>query len=155
MSSTNVADPRGGVAAAQLVVFSLGDEEYALPITDVQEIIRYIEPRAVASPAPWLRGVISLRGKIIPVCDLATRLGIPGDGERRANIVVIETASGIAGVVVDEVQEVLTVAEDQLDAVPAAGATDVIDCIAKVGDRLIVLLHANGIFAGTGQAADA
>jgi hypothetical protein len=59
----------------QLVVFSLGDEEYALPIADVHEIIRYTEPRSVASSVDWVRGVISLRGKIVPVYDLASRLG--------------------------------------------------------------------------------
>jgi len=60
----------------QLVVFSLGDEEYALPITRVQEIIRHVEPRSVASHDPAIRGVISLRGKIVPVCDLGARLGL-------------------------------------------------------------------------------
>ena len=65
----------------QLVVFSLGGEEYALPITQVHEIIRYAEPRSVASADPSVRGVISLRGKILPVYDLATRLGI--DARRR------------------------------------------------------------------------
>jgi len=58
----------------QLVVFSLGNEEYALPIADVHEIIRYTEPRSVASSVDWVRGVISLRGKIVPVYDLASRL---------------------------------------------------------------------------------
>ena len=60
----------------QLVIFSLGSEEYALPITRVQEIIRYTEPRMVASRTAWIRGVINLRGKIVPVCDLAERLGL-------------------------------------------------------------------------------
>ena len=60
----------------QLVIFSLGSEEYALPITRVQEIIRYTEPRIVASQTAWIRGVINLRGKIVPVCDLAERLGL-------------------------------------------------------------------------------
>jgi purine-binding chemotaxis protein CheW len=57
----------------QLVVFSLGAEEYALPIAAVHEIIRFAEPRSVASEVPWIRGVIGLRGKIIPVYDLAAR----------------------------------------------------------------------------------
>jgi purine-binding chemotaxis protein CheW len=148
MSSSKIA-----AVTSQLVVFSLGDEEYALPITDVQEIIRYAEPRAVASEAPWIRGVISLRGKIIPVCDLAARLGLSADGERRANIVIVETANGTAGVIVDDVEEVLTVDESQLDAVPSAG-TDFIEGVAKVDDRLIVLLNPNGIFAGV-EMADA
>src|SRR5437870_9968302 len=103
----------------QLVVFSLGEEEYALPITQVQEIIRYTEPRAVASEAAWIRGVISLRGKIVPVCDLAARLGLSTELADNAKIVIVETDGGTAGVIVDEVEEVLTVDEGQLDAVPA------------------------------------
>ena len=59
----------------QLVVFSLGAEEYALPIAAVHEIIRFTEPRSVASEVAWIRGVIGLRGKIIPIFDLAARLG--------------------------------------------------------------------------------
>jgi purine-binding chemotaxis protein CheW len=151
MSSSNTAKPQAAAIASQLVVFSLGDEEYALPITDVQEIIRYAEPRAVASEAPWIRGVISLRGKIIPVCDLAARLGLTADTEGRANIVIVETANGTAGVIVDEVEEVLTVDESQLDAVPSAG-TDFIEGVAKIDDRLVVLLNPSGIFAGVEMA---
>lgn len=58
----------------QLVIFKLGGEEYALPIKHVQEIIRYTQPRSVASAEPWVRGVLSLRGHIVPVYDLADRL---------------------------------------------------------------------------------
>ena len=136
----------------QLVVFSLGEEEYALPITQVQEIIRYTEPRAVASDVHWIKGVISLRGKIIPVCDLAARLGLSSQCGDRANIVIVETEGGTAGVIVDDVEEVLTVEAAQLDAVPAAGA-DFIDAVAKIDDRLIVLLNTSGIFAGVEIAA--
>jgi purine-binding chemotaxis protein CheW len=136
----------------QLVVFSLGEEEYALPITQVQEIIRYTEPRAVASEAPWIRGVISLRGKIIPVCDLAARLGLEVQGGERANIVIVETESGTAGVIVDDVEEVITVSASQLESVPAAGAA-FIDAVAKIEDRLIVLLNTSGVFAGVEIAA--
>ncbi|MGH3049707.1 MAG: chemotaxis protein CheW [Gaiellaceae bacterium] len=133
--------------AQQLVVFSLGDEEYALPITQVQEIIRYTEPRAVASEESWIEGVISLRGKIIPVCNLAGRLGLATDRVENAKIVIVETDGGTAGVTVDEVEEVLTLDEDQLDAVPGAG-TECIEAVAKIGDRLVVLLNSDGIFAG-------
>jgi purine-binding chemotaxis protein CheW len=136
----------------QLVVFSLGDEEYALPITQVQEIIRYAEPRAVASDVPWIRGVISLRGKIVPVCDLASRLGLATERPEQAKIVIVETDSGTAGVIVDEVEEVLSVEAEQLDAVPAAGS-EFIDAVAKVDDRLVILLNPEGIFAGVAIAA--
>jgi purine-binding chemotaxis protein CheW len=138
--------------AHQLVVFSLGEEEYALPITQVQEIIRYTEPRAVASEAAWIKGVISLRGKIVPVCDLGSRLGLPTDRPAHAKIVIVETDGGTAGVIVDEVEEVLTVESTQLDTVPAAG-TDFIDAIAKIGDRLVILLNPEGIFSGVEFAA--
>jgi len=138
--------------AQQLVVFSLGDEEYALPITQVQEIIRYTEPRAVASEATWIRGVISLRGKIVPVCDLGARLGLNTERADNAKIVIVETDGGTAGVIVDEVEEVLTVEADQLDAVPASGS-GFIDAIAKINDRLVILLNPEGIFSGVEFAA--
>src|SRR5215212_3781294 len=126
----------------QLVVFALSNEEYALPIQQVQEIIRYSEPRAVASAEPWIRGVISLRGKIVPVFDLGLD----------QKIVIVETGSGTAGVFVDEVEEVLTVDADQLDEVPGAGM-DAIDAIAKIDDRLVVLLTPDRLLAGVGEGA--
>jgi purine-binding chemotaxis protein CheW len=138
--------------ARQLVVFALGDEEYALPITRVQEIIRYSEPRAVASEAAWIKGVISLRGKIIPVCDLASRLGVTAANAADAKIVIVETATGTAGVIVDQVEEVLTVEPEQIDDVPGAGK-EFIEAIAKIGDRLVILLDADGIFTDRELAA--
>ncbi len=138
----------------QLVVFTLGNEEYALPIRQVHEIIRYTEPRSVAAESGWVRGVISLRGKIVPVYDLAARLGLPAErtGEG-AKIVIVESATDmLAGVVVDDVEEVLTVDDSQLDAVPAAGSPS-IEAIAKIDDRLVILLDPEGIFAGADLAA--
>jgi purine-binding chemotaxis protein CheW len=133
--------------SVQLVVFNRSEEEYALPITQVQEIIRFAEPRSVASDIPWMRGVISLRGKIVPVCDLASLLGLATAQADDAKIVIVETASGTAGVIVDSVEEVLTVEESQLDSVPVAG-TDFIEAIAKIDDRLVILLDGGSIFAG-------
>jgi purine-binding chemotaxis protein CheW len=135
----------------QLVVFALGQEEYALPIQQVQEIIRYSEPRAVASTEPWIRGVISLRGKIIPVFDLGLRLGVHAEPAEEQKIVIVETQEATAGVIVDEVEEVLTVESGQLDEVPGAG-TDAIDAIAKIDDRLVVLLTPDRLLAGVGEA---
>ena len=131
----------------QLVVFALGNEEYALPIQQVQEIIRYSEPRAVSSAEPWVRGVISLRGKIIPVFDLGIRIGVHAEPTDDQKIVIIESDLGIAGVIVDEVEEVLTVEAGQLDEVPGAGS-DAIDAIAKIDDRLVVLLTPDALLAG-------
>jgi purine-binding chemotaxis protein CheW len=138
----------------QLVVFTLGNEEYALPIQQVQEIIRYSEPRAVASTEPSIRGVISLRGRILPVFDLGVRLGVHAEPAQDQKIVIVETGSGTAGVIVDEVEEVLTVDADQLDEVPGAGS-DAIAAIARIDDRLVVLLTPDRLFAGAGEGAHA
>jgi purine-binding chemotaxis protein CheW len=149
--SSPTAESAAATAASeptmQLVVFSLGEEEYALPITQVQEIVRFTEPRAVASGVAWIRGVISLRGKILPVFDLGARLGLVCEPASDTEIVIVETAEGIAGVIVDAVEEVRTVAADQLESVPVAGS-DLIDTIAKVEDRLIILLNLEGLFSG-------
>lgn len=134
----------------QLVVFSLGSEEYALPIGSVREIIRFSEPRTVASDDAWIRGVIGLRGKIIPIFDLAARMGL--DGSAPGKIVIVESPAGQVGVMVDEVEEVLTVTSDQLEDVPAANR-DVIEAIARVGDRLVILLDPDGLFAEEPAAA--
>jgi len=139
-------------SARQLVIFSLGSEEYALPITRVQEIIRYTEPRSVASRTPWIRGVINLRGKIVPVCDLAQRLGLALERPEAAKIVIVETEVGTAGVIVDDVDEVLTVNPEQLEDVPTADA-GYVDAVAKVGERLAILLNPDGLFAGVQIAA--
>jgi purine-binding chemotaxis protein CheW len=138
----------------QLVVFALGDEEYALPIQQVQEIIRYAEPRAVASTDPWIRGVISLRGKIVPVYDLARRIGIEVEPAEEQKIVIVETGAGTAGVIVDEVEEVLTVDAGQLDEVPSS-ANDAIDAIAKIDDRLIILLEPERLIGHVADVAAA
>jgi purine-binding chemotaxis protein CheW len=136
-----------------LVVFTLGAEQYGLPIQQVHEIIRYTAPRAVASRVEWVRGVISLRGRILPVFDLAARLGVPCELGEQAKIVIVESESGedTAGVIVDGVEEVLTVGADQIEDVPGADNT-LIDAIAKLGDRLVVLLKSSAISA-TAEAA--
>jgi purine-binding chemotaxis protein CheW len=128
----------------QLVVFSLGSEEYALPIGSVHEIIRYSEPRSVASEVPWIRGIIGLRGKIVPIFDLAARMGL--EPSEPGKIVIVSSGSGQVGVMVDEVEEVLTVTSEQLEDVPTANS-DSIEAIAKIDDRLVVLLDTSGLFA--------
>ncbi|MCW2950850.1 MAG: CheW protein [Conexibacter sp.] len=143
-----------GQTTRQLVVFSLGEEEYALPITQVHEIIRYTEPRSVASDVDWVRGVISLRGKIVPVYDLASRLGFASERKENQKIVIVETATDMAGVIVDDVEEVLTVEDSQIEDVPSAG-TDTIESIAKIDDRLVILLNPTGIFASAGALTPA
>jgi len=142
------------IGARQLVVFTLGAEQYALPIEQVHEIIRYDEPRSVASPIAWVRGVISLRGRIVPVYDLAARLGLNSELSDQTKIVIVEAGSETAGVIVDEVDEVLTVEDSDFEEVPGADS-ELIEAIAKLGDRLVVLLKPSTIFAGMEELAAA
>src|SRR3954470_24891421 len=110
------------ITSQQLVVFSLGAEEYALPIAAVHEIIRFTEPRTVASDAAWIRGVIGLRGKIIPIFDLGARMALENPGREPGKIVIVESGTGQVGLMVDEVEEVLTVSAEQLENVPSASS---------------------------------
>jgi purine-binding chemotaxis protein CheW len=146
-------------APDKLVVCALDGEEYGLPVGQVREIVRYSEPRPVASDVPWMRGVVSLRGRLVPVHDLAVRLGLvtspagvrlrSPEGEIRfppppptAKLVIVETASEPVGVLVDDVVEVLSVEDSQLEPVPSGEGR-----IARVGDRLVLLLDGEELAA--------
>ncbi|HVW17936.1 MAG TPA: chemotaxis protein CheW [Solirubrobacteraceae bacterium] len=129
----------------QLVVFALAGEEYGVPIARVQEIIDYTEPRSVASDTDWICGVIGLRGRIIPVYDLAARLRLERTHDDHAKIVIVDTAGSLAGIVVDNVSEVLTVDAEALDEAPGVSGGSV-EAIAKLDDRLIVLLDLDATF---------
>ena len=132
----------------QLVVFTLGAEHYALPIQAVNEIIRYAEPRSVASRTDWVRGVISLRGRIVPVYDVAARLGIASELTEQSKIVIVEAGAETAGVIVDTVEEVLTVSQAQIEEAPGADST-MIEAIVRIDERLIVLLTLRTILDAT------
>ena len=127
---------------SQLVVCALGREQYGLPIEHVREIVRFSEPRPVASDVPWMLGVVSLRGRLIPVHDLAVRLGVPAARGASAKLVVVDTGEEPVGVLVDDVVEVLTVDAAQLEAVPSGDGR-----IARVGDRLVLLLDGEELAA--------
>ncbi len=147
-----------GTIAKQLVVFVLGSEEYALPIQTVQEVIRFQHPRAVSSSDPSLLGVINLRGRIVPVHDVRPQLNIahdplpaPGtalaegdDAEDDEKIVLVNIDDRMAGVVVDDVSEVLNVDAEEFEDLPASGNA-IVDGVVKSGDRLIILLDPSAL----------
>ncbi len=142
-STLKAAGTTGG--RQQLVVFSLAAEHYALPIGTVSEIIRYTRPRSIVSASRWVEGVIALRGQIIPIYDLAARLGLSMDGEA-TKIVIVDTETEQLGIPVDDVDEVLTITADQLEDLPGQGS-EAVQSIAKVDDRLVILLDPAGLFA--------
>lgn len=132
----------GALAPQQVVVFTVGGQEHALPVERVREIIRHAEPRSVGAREPWVRGVIALRGRIVRVHDLAVRLGLPPASAATAHIVLVEAAGEVAGIVVDGVTEVLTLDAARIEPSPEGGT---VAGVARHGDRLIVLLDADGI----------
>jgi purine-binding chemotaxis protein CheW len=138
--------------ARQLVILTLGAEQYALPIKQVREIIRYRAPRLVASTEPSVRGVLSLRGRIVPIHDLAGRLGVTSELSEQTRIVIVDTGSDTVGVIVDAVDEVLTIEGGEIKEVPGVDTT-LIDSIAKFGERIVGLLNPSTIFASTTTAA--
>lgn len=152
--------------ARQLVVFVLGSEEYALPIQTVQEVIRFQHPRAVSSSDPSLLGVINLRGRIVPVHDVRPQLNIThaplpspedvdareDDGDDDEKIVLVNIDDRMAGVVVDDVSEVLNVEAQEFEDLPASGNV-IVDGVVKSGDRLIILLDPHALTSlADGQA---
>jgi purine-binding chemotaxis protein CheW len=135
----------------QLVAFTLGDEEYGIPITLVQEIIRHTPPRPIPGSAAHVEGVINLRGRIIPVVDLKRRFGISGEPSGDAKIVIVELDETTVGIIVDEVKEVITIDSEQTEPAPpgaASASADYIDSVAKLEGRLLVILDLELLFGG-------
>jgi purine-binding chemotaxis protein CheW len=152
--------PAGSRAANdefQLVVFELGEERYGLDIATVYEIIRHQPVTAVPQAPSFVEGVINLRGRIIPVVDLRRRFGmLQGTLTKASRIVVCEAAGTRVGLVVDGVSEVLMVPLDSIEQTPdvASGSdTQYLRGIAKLGERLVILLDLTGLFGEADAAA--
>ena len=140
-------------ATRQLVMFSLADEDYGIAITRVQEIIHHEAPRPMPGSSPEVVGVINLRGRLIPVVDLRTRLGIGGVVPEDAKVVIIELDDASVGLVVDEVREVMTIDLASTEPPPEGtlvGDLDAIESVAKVGDRILVILDPVRLLAPQG-----
>jgi purine-binding chemotaxis protein CheW len=141
----------------QIVVCELADEHYGLDIAKVFEIIRHQPITAVPRSPQFVKGVINLRGRIIPVVDLRERFGMPqADPTKETRIVVAESATTRVGLIVDSVSEVLLVPADAVEATPevAAGAdAEYLRGIANLGDRLVLLLELAGLFGIEDQRA--
>lgn len=99
----------------QCLSFVIGNEEYAVEVLGVQEIIRYTPPTPIPNAPEVIAGVINFRGKIIPVIDLRKKFGLPEKNYDSFNIIiVIEIKEKTMGVIVDQVSDVLSFAEDEV-----------------------------------------
>jgi len=148
------------------LTFALGPEEYGLEILKVREIIGYMDITAVPQTPAHVRGVINLRGQVIPVIDLRTKFGMEAaDVTDQTCIIVVETSQGnrnfSTGIVVDRVQEVLDIGGEDIEEAPQFGSsvnTDFILGMGKIGESVKILLDIDEVLSKVdltaGQYAD-
>jgi purine-binding chemotaxis protein CheW len=140
-----------GNEIVQLVSFNIGDEEFGVDILRVQEINRMVEITRVPNSPEYVEGVINLRGKVIPIIQMRKRMNMdakPLDKDTR--IVVVEIDKKVIGFIVDGVNEVLRIDKTVTEAPPAMVSgidSDFITSIAKLEDRLLILLDLEKILS--------
>jgi len=160
-ANTAVAGAKASVVVesspAQYLTFLLGGEMFAVGILNIKEIIEYGAVTEIPMVPPFIRGVINLRGAVVPVIDLASRFGGKrSEISRRTCIVIIELAPDEEGghqhmgVVVDSVQAVLEIPASEIEPAPSFGAKirpDFIEGIAKVNGKFVILLSVNNVLS--------
>lgn len=147
----------GNRLAGKYLTFKLADEEYGLEILKVQEIIRMQTVTKVPRTPEYVRGVINLRGKVIPVIDLRSKfsMSLQEDTDKTCIIVVQVNRNGsnlVMGVIIDEVREVLDISAESIEDTPSFGAsinTEFILGIGKVGDTVKMLLDIDKVLTAS------
>jgi purine-binding chemotaxis protein CheW len=154
----HLAQARDGTPAdrqEQYLAFTVGGETFAMDIRSIREVIQFGGITEVPLMPPFLRGVINLRGSVVPVIDLCVRFGRPpGAVAQRTCIVILELVQGEStvelGVMVDNVSEVLSIAGGEIEPAPAFGndlRAEFIAGVAKVGDRFVILLDVGKVLS--------
>ncbi len=140
----------------QLVIFRLASEEYGLPITKVQEINRLVPVTKLPRTPSFMEGIISLRGRIIPIIDLRKRFQLAAaDHDDNARIIIVEINGQTVGVTVDAVNEVLHLSQANIEPPPPSFILDsrFINGVGKVDNRLIILLNIDEILSSQEEIA--
>lgn len=141
--------------AGKYLTFHLAEEEYGLEILKVQEIIEMLEITRVPRVPNYVRGVINLRGKVIPIVDLRLKFGMPAqETSRKTCIIVVRVQRGdssvIMGIIVDEVSEVVEISAEEIESAPAFGTqvdTTFILGMAKAKDSVKILLDIDKVLS--------
>lgn len=145
---TRASLPTSGIHGKYLTV-QIGNEAYGIAVTKVRDIIRLQKITAVPNLPTYVKGVINLRGRVIPVVDLRIKFGLTAEYAARTCIVVVQVVpAGHAplqmGLIVDRVEEVVTLSEDQIEPTPDFGIavdTSSILGMAKVNSEVKTLLN--------------
>jgi purine-binding chemotaxis protein CheW len=148
-----LAEPVGEERHDQYLTFSLGGEMFAIGILSIKEIIEFGDLTEVPMMPQFIRGVISLRGAVVPVLDVSARFGRkPTEVTRRTCIVIIEVETGSdrhdLGVMVDSVSEVLEIASGEIEPAPSLGTrirADFIHGMGKVNGKFVIILSVDNV----------
>jgi purine-binding chemotaxis protein CheW len=164
-SMAEVQSPAGEFRSADLagkyLTFALSHEEYGLPVLKVREIIKMMDITTVPQVPTHVRGVINLRGKVIPVVDLRLKFGFASQEytERTCIIVVqvaLTTGPVMMGIIVDHVSEVLNITPEEIEQTPDFGEkvqTSYLKAIAKVKGKVKILLDLDRVLGADGIVA--
>ena len=138
-------------ATKQLVVFSVENETFGVEILEVQEIIRMRDITWLPNTPDFVKGAINLRGNIIPVIDLREKFGLPPKPYTKfTRIIIVQVEDKLIGMIVDDVSEVVEVPEAEIEPPPemvTGRSSEYIRGVAKVGDRLIIILELANILS--------
>ncbi len=149
-------DTRTTTLGGKYLTFSLAGEEYGLEILKVREIIGIMDITAIPQVPPDVKGVINLRGKVIPVIDLRLKFGIDPTEYTDQTCIVVVDVGALVGVIVDTVQEVLDISDEQIDPPPPLGAsvdTTFILGMGKIKDDVKILLDIDKVLGSEEIAA--
>jgi purine-binding chemotaxis protein CheW len=156
ISNTNQETRDRGTRMSKYLTFNLGDEVYGLEILRVREIIGLMDITKVPRMPNFVRGVINLRGKVIPVVDLRLKFGMDAaEDTKETCIIVVDLDDMLMGITVDCVSEVLDIHEQDIDEAPEFGvsvSTDFILGMGKARDKVIILLDISKVLT-TGEIA--
>ena len=152
---------RSADLAGKYLTFALSGEEYGLPVLEVREIIKMMSITAVPQVPGHVRGVINLRGKVIPVIDLRLKFGFASqDYTERTCIIVVEVkvsaGAVMMGIIVDHVSEVLNIAAEEIEQTPDFGEqveTSYMKGVAKVKGKVKILLDLDRVLGADGTVA--
>ncbi len=144
--------------AGKYLTFALGKEEYGLEILKVMEIIGIMEITSVPQVPEYVKGVINLRGKVIPVISLRLKFGMEEIEYTSETCIVVVNLNGVLiGIIIDKVLEVLDIEQENIEPPPSsgvAGKTDYILGIGKVGEAVKILLNIDKILMEDLSAMD-
>ncbi len=137
-------------AARQFLTFRIAAEEYGIDILKVQEIRSYEPPTRVANAPAFVKGVVNLRGVIVPIIDLRLRLGSAAEYNGFTVVIVLNVCNRVVGIVVDSVSDVLELQAGDIKAPPQVSAaidTRFVTGLGKIGERMMILLDIEGMVA--------